>query len=449
MRTRRFALAATTALFTMGFGVAAVAVFEGRARAQAAGECASGFCGTPNNNGGGGAAAAGGSILVNNTDIGITYSTSDDYDSDGFEDDFDNCLFVANRDQADGDGDKVGNVCDNCPNAANPDQRDTDGDRIGDACDDDIDNDGRANGADNCPVVPNLSQGDVDGDASGDACDADIDNDGVANRQDNCPYVSNPGQERDVSGTSGSACDNDTDKDGVLDSSDNCVAAGNPEQTDSDNDGFGDACDLDSDADGVPNTLDNCPSKANPDQVDADRDGLGDVCDVGGFCFVAGKNRAANCLDPNGVFQVTAAPKVKAKTGEKVFLSLYANRENAGIRYTWSVLSGPENDTVSNPRGAVHQSSLFEYRYSDDGKRPTFVPSAPGTYRIRLAAELESADKLFPGNVTAAHELELVVEGEPQTGGGCQAGSGARASGLGMMVMVGLAGLVARRRRKR
>ena len=58
--------------------------------AQTDGECGTGFCGTPKNNGGGGGGGGGGAILVNNTDIGLTYSTSDDFDGDGIVDDFDN-----------------------------------------------------------------------------------------------------------------------------------------------------------------------------------------------------------------------------------------------------------------------------------------------------------------------------------------------------------------------
>ena len=49
-------------------------------------------------------------------------------------DGIDNCPFTYNPDQADRDGDGVGDACDNCPLVANPDQKDSDGRAPGDAC---------------------------------------------------------------------------------------------------------------------------------------------------------------------------------------------------------------------------------------------------------------------------------------------------------------------------
>ncbi|NQZ76442.1 MAG: thrombospondin type 3 repeat-containing protein, partial [Ekhidna sp.] len=45
----------------------------------------------------------------------------------------------------DGDDDEWADALDNCPSDANPDQADLDGDLIGDVCNVDIDNDGFAN----------------------------------------------------------------------------------------------------------------------------------------------------------------------------------------------------------------------------------------------------------------------------------------------------------------
>jgi hypothetical protein len=73
----------------------------------------------------------------------------------------------------DTDGDGWADDEDNCPNIANADQADADGDGIGDACDPDKDGDGVLNGADNCPDVANADQADADGDGIGDACDPD------------------------------------------------------------------------------------------------------------------------------------------------------------------------------------------------------------------------------------------------------------------------------------
>lgn len=71
-----------------------------------------------------------------------------DVDNDGISDSRDNCPYVSNPDQKDGDSNGTGDMCDdydfdgvathrdNCPKDANADQQDTDRDAVGDVCDD-------------------------------------------------------------------------------------------------------------------------------------------------------------------------------------------------------------------------------------------------------------------------------------------------------------------------
>jgi hypothetical protein len=73
------------------------------------------------------------------------------------------------------DGDGIPNDQDNCPLVSNPNQADMDGDGIGDACDPDIDGDGIPNELDNCPLHHNPDQSDRDGDGLGDLCDPNPD----------------------------------------------------------------------------------------------------------------------------------------------------------------------------------------------------------------------------------------------------------------------------------
>lgn len=75
-----------------------------------------------------------------------------------------------------------------------------------DASADDRDGDGFADGVDNCPAVAN-DQADLDGDGLGDSCDDDRDGDGVNQPADNCPGVPNPAQRDRNANGQGDACE--------------------------------------------------------------------------------------------------------------------------------------------------------------------------------------------------------------------------------------------------
>jgi len=106
-----------------------------------------------------------------------------DDDGDGCLDGNDNCplqaavnctedlAVVPNECFADQDADDIDDSRDNCVAQPNPDQADTDGDSIGDACDQDLDNDTIDNRVDNCVQVPNDQADNEDRDSLGDACD--------------------------------------------------------------------------------------------------------------------------------------------------------------------------------------------------------------------------------------------------------------------------------------
>ena len=83
----------------------------------------------------------------------------------------------------DTDGDGVGKN-DNCPNHKNRDQADLDGDGLGDVCDPDMDGDGHDNDTDNCPRIANPLQEDLDLDGIGNLCDDDDDGDGDGDETD-------------------------------------------------------------------------------------------------------------------------------------------------------------------------------------------------------------------------------------------------------------------------
>ena len=417
------------------------------AAAQAPGECTGGLCGTPDESGGApcvgvcaGCGCGCGSILIANTDLGDTYQYADDFDEDGIEDDFDNCPFVANMDQADADGDLSGNACDNCPNASNEIQLDADGDMIGDACDSDIDGDLVENMLDNCPNMPNATQVNTDADQLGDACDPDIDNDGWMNIEDNCPFVANADQLDTDPNHFGDACNSDLDNDGVQDFVDNCPQVANSMQANADGDMMGDLCDADMDDDGLLNASDNCPEVINGTQGDADRDGMGDVCDSNGYCFVV--DSTANCLDPASAFSVYAGADRKLSTGESSPLMMWANRENRAIEYEWTLVERPaaSSATVKHSRGSSTISTPYNYHYKKD-RRVTFTPDQPGQYTLKLSAKMVFADDLYPEKNTASVQLTLTAEGEPQSG--CATAGAGNLTGL--WLFAGLALLIRRR----
>jgi len=296
-----------------------------------------------------------------------------DTDNDNIGNNTDNCVAIANTNQADTDSDGIGDACDatpsndtdndgvnnlsdNCAAIANTNQLNTDNDAQGNACDDDDDNDGVADTSDAFPLDASESV-DTDGDGIGNNTDptpnGDIDSDGIDNMTDNCVAVSNADQLNTDNDINGNACDSDDDNDGIADiadalpldatesvdtdadgvgnNADNCVTVANTAQTDTDTDSFGDACDNtpngDTDNDGIDNLSDNCVAVSNSNQLDWDYDGVGDACNdpvplpddiVGAIKDAKAGSAVAFAGDyviGSPSYSVPAAPPMKAKIG--------------------------------------------------------------------------------------------------------------------------------------
>jgi len=138
---------------------------------------------------------------------------TNDADSDGTADIFDNCPNTVNADQADDDGDGVGNACDDCPDDANKTESGACGCGVADT---DSDGDGTPDCFDDCP-------NDADKIAPG-ACDCgtpDTDSDGdlIPNCNDSDPSVPNPNQPAPNTGD---------DDDMMMPTTDECCGGGMP-----------------------------------------------------------------------------------------------------------------------------------------------------------------------------------------------------------------------------
>ena len=168
----------------------------------------------------------------------------EDDDGDGVYNPVDNCPAVANLNQTDTDDDGDGNACDadddNDGVADGADAFPLDATETADT-----DNDGIGDNADNCVSIANLNQADANSNGIGDACDteSDTDSDTIMDSADNCASVANRDQADIDSDGIGDLCDPDNDNDGVINAEDNCPADANKQQKDSDEDGVGNVCD--------------------------------------------------------------------------------------------------------------------------------------------------------------------------------------------------------------
>ena len=187
------------------------------------------------------------------------------------------------------DRDGFASGVDNCVDIANPDQADADNDLLGDVCDTDDDNDLILDALDNCPLLANADQLNTDGDdQGGDVCDPDADNDGVEN-----PFDLDPLNESICQDLDGDMCDDCTN------GADNFAPADNfftdNDGLDTNANGICNLTDPDDDGDGVLDNVDNCPLIVNPEQLDENDNGVGDLCEVvdDSFCFPV--------VAPNGV----------------------------------------------------------------------------------------------------------------------------------------------------
>jgi outer membrane protein OmpA-like peptidoglycan-associated protein len=180
------------------------------------------------------------------------YIRDRDADSDGIEDDKDQCRTEAEDldkiqdtdgcPETDADGDGVADEADGAPLDAEDKDNFEDADGVPDP---DNDKDGFLDGADKCPTEAGI--------AENEGCpDRDRDGDGIVDRLDKCADAA---EDKDGFQDEDGCVDADNDNDGVVDAKDQCVDKAGPVENR--------GCpDTDRDGDSVVDRLDNCPDEA-------------------------------------------------------------------------------------------------------------------------------------------------------------------------------------------
>ena len=191
-------------------------------------------------------------------ETGWNSAPNTDHDSDGCRDD---------TEDFDDDEDGILDLYDECPKGSVGWVSTIENDENQDGCEDlDSDGDGYVDQLDKCPAIAD-DQADLDGDGIGDACETDTDGDGIIDTLDNCvrdtfSWESVHEIDHDQDGCRDLDRDADDDGDNLLDLSDDCPTGeiNWNSSFDHDNDGcHDDREDFDDDSDGFEDSVDTCP----------------------------------------------------------------------------------------------------------------------------------------------------------------------------------------------